>query len=70
MLQNAYFLANISADTAENEHHLAEILLKTGGGFSDAGRDAGLLDVRQVFEGDFGAEIDRADQKISPFWII
>ena len=70
MLQNAYFLAKIGADTAENEQHFAEILPKTGGGFSDAGRDAGLLDVRQVFEGDFGAEIDRADQKISPFWII
>ena len=24
MLQNAYFLAKIGADTAENEHHLAE----------------------------------------------
>ena len=30
MLQNAYFLANIGADTAENEHHFAEILPKTG----------------------------------------
>ena len=26
MLQNAYFLANIGADTAENELHFAEIL--------------------------------------------
>ena len=26
MLQNAYFLAKIGADTAENEHHFAEIL--------------------------------------------
>ena len=26
MLQNAYFLANIGADTAENEQHFAEIL--------------------------------------------
>ena len=26
MLQNAYFLAKIGADTAENEQHLAEIL--------------------------------------------
>ena len=30
MLQDAYFLAKISADTAENEQHLAEILPKTG----------------------------------------
>ena len=29
MLQNAYFLAKIGADTAENEHHFAEILPKT-----------------------------------------
>ena len=26
MLQNAYFLAKIAADTAENEQHFAEIL--------------------------------------------
>ena len=30
MLQNAYFLAKIGADTTENEQHLAEILPKTG----------------------------------------
>ena len=30
MLQNAYFLAKIGADTAENEQHFAEILLKIG----------------------------------------
>ena len=30
MLQNAYFLAKIGADTAENEQHLAEILPKIG----------------------------------------
>ena len=29
MLQNAYFLAKIGADTAENEHHIAEILQYT-----------------------------------------
>ena len=29
MLQNAYLLAKIGADTAENEQHLAEILPKT-----------------------------------------
>ena len=28
MLQNAYFLAKIGADTAENEQHLAEICQK------------------------------------------
>ena len=30
MLQNAYLLAKIGADTAENEQHLAEILPRTG----------------------------------------
>ena len=30
MLQNAYFLAKIGADTAENERHFAEILQKIG----------------------------------------
>jgi len=30
MLQNAYFLAKIGADTAENEQHFAEILPRTG----------------------------------------
>ena len=30
MLQNAYFLAKIGADAAENEQHFAEILPKTG----------------------------------------
>ena len=30
MLQNAYFLAKIGADTAENEQHFAEILPKFG----------------------------------------
>ena len=29
MLQNAYFLAKIGADTAENKQHFAEILPKT-----------------------------------------
>ena len=28
MLQNAYFLAKIGADTAENEQHFAEVLPK------------------------------------------
>ena len=30
MLQNAYLLAKIGADTAENEQHFAEILPKIG----------------------------------------
>ena len=30
MLQNAYFLAKIGADTAENERNFAELLPKTG----------------------------------------
>ena len=30
MLQNAYFVAKIGADTAENEQHFPEILPKTG----------------------------------------
>ena len=30
MLQNAYLVAKIGADTAENEQHSAEILPKTG----------------------------------------
>ena len=30
MLQDAYFLAKFGADTAENEQHFAEILLKIG----------------------------------------
>ena len=30
MLQNAYLLAKIGADTAENEQHFAEILPTTG----------------------------------------
>ena len=30
MLQDVYFLAKFGADTAENEQHFAEILLKIG----------------------------------------
>ena len=39
MLQKAYFLAKIGADTAENEQHFAEILPKIGNSSweSDAG---------------------------------
>ena len=49
MLQNAYFLAKIGADTAENEQHFAEILPKTGnypsGEDREEGRDAALVEV-------------------------
>ena len=41
MLQNAYFLAKIGADTAENEQHFAEILP------TDAVEEAAALHVRE-----------------------
>ena len=46
MLQNAYFLAKIDADTAEKEQHFAEILPKignrgSGGGSPGGGRPGG-----------------------------
>ena len=42
MLQNAYFLAEIGADTAENERNSAENLPKIGGGrpLEEEGREA------------------------------
>ena len=50
MLQNAYFLAKIGADTAENEQHFAEILPigrrvadRNGPGARDEGRAGGAL---------------------------
>ena len=48
MLQNAYFLAKIGADTAENEQHCAEILPKTGNyptGFQASFQADGVHDV-------------------------
>ena len=39
MLQNAYFLAKIGADTAENEQHFAQILPKIGN-YPTEGTDA------------------------------
>ena len=49
MLQNAYFLAKIGADTAENEQPFAEILPKTGnyptGEDREEGREAALVEV-------------------------
>ena len=44
MLQNAYFLANIGADAAENEQHFAEILPKTGAAACAAGPPAAGID--------------------------
>ena len=41
MLQNAYLLAKIGADTAENEQHFAEIAASRGGGRSVT--EVGLL---------------------------
>ena len=43
MLQNAYFLAKIGADAAENEQHFAEILPKNGN--YPTGPDEELADV-------------------------
>ena len=43
MLQNAYFLAKIGADTAENEQHFAEILPKPGNYPTGRGRGGGAL---------------------------
>ena len=45
MLQNAYFLAKIGADTAENEQHFAEIL-PTGCRVADHGPNDMLPDDR------------------------
>ena len=47
MLQNAYFLAKIGADTAENEQHFAEILPKTGNYPTGGPAEAGGLAVRE-----------------------
>ena len=41
MLQNAYFLAKIGADTAENERHFAEHLPKIVGSRSSASSTLG-----------------------------
>ena len=38
MLQNAYFLAKIGVDTAENEQHFAELGRKRRGSAASAGR--------------------------------
>ena len=40
MLQNAYFLAKIGADTAENDEHFAEFLPKTGNSPTDPSRES------------------------------
>ena len=49
MLQNAYFLAKIGADTAENEQHFAEILPNFAIGLLDV-HLAGPVDVHDVQE--------------------
>ena len=47
MLQNAYFLAKIGADTAENEQHFAEILPKIGSYRTGRSRPADVLGARR-----------------------
>ena len=47
MLQNAYFLAKIGADTAENEQHFAEFL-PTEGAARDLRRDRELPELATV----------------------
>ena len=44
MLQNAYLLAKIGADTAENEQHFAEILPKSSN-YHACGGDAHVCDM-------------------------
>ena len=50
MLQNAYFLAKIGADTAENERNVAEILPKIGHYPTAPLRLCRLLPAREVTE--------------------
>ena len=47
MLQNAYLLAKIGADTAENERNLAEILPKIGNYPTDPAPAGGLASKHQ-----------------------
>ena len=47
MLQNAYFLAKIGADTAENEQHFAEIL-PIGRRVADRPRRAGGKEIQHL----------------------
>ena len=67
MLKNAYFLAKIGADTAENEQHFAEIL-PIGRRVADRRDDAdpergadpacpkGMVDL-PLYRGEFGDEV-------------
>ena len=49
MLQNAYFLAKLGADTAENEQHFSEILPKTSNyPTGSACLSAGLLEAADL----------------------
>ena len=64
MLQNAYFLAKIGADTAENEQHFAEILpigRRVGRRASDAS-EARVLHHDEGDEGDHRRE-DRQQRR-------
>ena len=63
MLQNAYFLAKIGADTAENEQHFAEILPKT-----DTSKLDRRLDVRVI--DDDGAQLVLADLAVTWSWVV
>ena len=49
MLQNAYFVAKIGADTAEKEQHFAEILPKTGNYPTGPPGRLGVYEDRQIF---------------------
>ena len=63
MLQNAYFLAKIGADTAENEQHFAEIL-PIGRRVADRCRAARLLgrvQARREFANGWEPAFARAD---------
>ena len=72
MLQNAYFLAKIGADTAENEQHFAEIL-PIGRRVADCARRSWtsrtttdlLLDLA---EGVAAAD-DLGPRGVPPFWV-
>ena len=65
MLQNAYFLAKIGADTAENEQHFAEILpigrrfadLCPGARFAQGPRAPTWLDLYLAWPGNSNLEL-------------
>ena len=68
MLQNAYFLAKIGADTAENEQHFAEICQPTLSDVSAAsGRGGGAAEARphQGSDSDSGGESSAKRAKLA-----